>query len=380
MNICGIICEYNPFHNGHKFHIEKTKELGIDAVVCVMSSDFVQRGEPAILNKHYRAEMAINCGADLVLELPSPFSCSTAEKFARGAISILSDLKVVASLSFGCEDDFLSLSDAADLLNDEFVDSKIREYLEEGVTYVKAREQALTDFAPELRDVLKKPNNILAIEYLRALPETIAPIAIPREGANHDSAEIDSKFASASLIRELIREKKYDEIKPLMPESAYSVLMRAIDNKDAPVILSDAAVLSHLKRLSAEDFKSIPDVSEGLENRIIKGLNSANTVSELTDIIKTKRYTHARIRRIIMNAYLGITREEAPTYARVLALNGTGKKVLSLARKVSKIPIITKPASGKDIPAFANEALYSELYSLFNGKVANEWQKTPYIV
>lgn len=380
MNICGIICEYNPFHNGHKFHIEKTKELGIDAVVCVMSSDFVQRGEPAILNKHYRAEMAINCGADLVLELPSPFSCSTAEKFACGAISILSDLKVVTSLSFGCEDDFLSLSDAADLLNDEFVDSKIREHLEEGVTYAKAREQALTDFAPELRDVLKKPNNILAIEYLRALPETIAPIATPREGANHDSAEIDGKLASASLIRELILNKKYNEIKPLMPESAYSVLMRAIDNKDAPVILSDAAVLSHLKRLSAEDFKNIPDVSEGLENRIIKGLNSANTVSELTDIIKTKRYTHARIRRIIMNAYLGIAREEAPTYARVLALNGTGKKVLSLARKVSKIPIITKPASGKENSQFEREVLYSELYSLFNGKVANEWQKTPYIV
>lgn len=380
MNICGIICEYNPFHNGHKFHIEKTKELGIDAVVCVLSSDFVQRGEPAILNKHYRAEMAIKNGADLVIELPTPFACATAERFARGAISILSDLQVVTSLSFGCEDDFLSLSDAADLLNDELIDLKIREYLDSGVTYAKARERALCNFAPELAGILKKPNNILAIEYLRALPFDIAPIAIPREGANHDSAEIDGNFASASLIRELIQDKKYDEIKPLMPEGAYSVLMRAINNGDAPVNLSDIAVLSYLKRLSTEDFKKVPDVSEGLENRIIKELNNANTVSELTDIIKTKRYTHARIRRIIMNAYLGINDEEKPSYARVLALNDTGKKVLSLARKVSKIPIITKPATGKGNEQFEREVLYSELYSLFNGKVANEWQITPYIV
>ncbi len=380
MNICGIICEYNPFHNGHKYHIEETKKLGIDAVVCVLSSDFVQRGEPAILSKHYRAEMAINCGADLVLELPTPFSCASAERFARGAINILNALGVVTSLSFGCEDDFIKLCDVAELLNDEFVDLKIKEYLKEGISYAVAREKAILDFLPDCGAILKKPNNILAIEYLRALPDTIAPIAILRKGAEHDSSEIDSNFASASLIRELILNEKYDEIKPLMPKSAFDILMRAIDNGDAPVRLSDIAVLSHLKRLSAEDFKNIPDVSESLENRIIKELNNANTVPELADIIKTKRYTHARIRRIIINSYLGTKFEEKPSYARVLALNDTGKKVLSLARKVSKIPIITKPASGKDIPSFANEALYSELYSLFNGKVTNEWQKTPYIL
>ena len=380
MQISGIICEYNPFHNGHKHHIEETKSLGIDAVVCVLSGDFVQRGEPAILSKHYRAEMAVRSGADLVIELPSPFSCATAERFASGAVSILNDLGVINSLSFGCEDDFLSLSDLADILNDEFVDLKIREYLQSGITYAAAREKAVSELAPELCEVLKKPNNILAIEYLRALPSHIAPIAIPREGAGHDSSETYGKFASASLIRELIRDKKHDEIAQLMPESAYSVLMRATQENSCPVNISDTAVLSHLKRLSAEDLRSVPDVSEGLENRLLREIAKAGSVSSLIDAIKTKRYTHSRIRRIVMNAYLGITHEEKPTYARVLALNDTGKKILALARKRSAIPIITKPASGKGIPQFEREVLYSELYSLLGGYSGNEWQKTPFIM
>lgn len=380
MNICGIICEYNPFHNGHKFHIEETKSLGTDAVVCVLSSDFVQRGEPAILNKHYRAEMAINCGADLVLELPTPFSCATAERFARGAINILNALGVVSSLSFGCEDDFIKLCDVAELLDDELVDLKIKEHLKRGISYAAAREKAISDFAPECSEILKKPNNILAIEYLRALPDAIAPIAILRKGASHDSSEIDGSFASASLIRELILNKKYNEIKSLMPAAAFDILMRAIDSGACPVKFSDAAVLSHLKRLSAEDFKKVPDVSEGLEMRIFDAISSSRTIEELYSKIKTKRYALSRIRRIITNAYLGVSAEQSPCYIRVLALNDTGKKVLSLARKKATLPIITKPAAGKGIAAFENEVLYSELYSLLGANSLNEWKRTPIIL
>ena len=376
MNIAGIICEYNPFHKGHAYHIAETKK-SCDGVVCIMSGDFVQRGDAAIFSKHARAKAAIMSGADLVMELPVPYCCASAERFAKGGVEILSSLGVVSTLSFGAEcEDISLLKKAAEVLNEPSFFDKVSVKLKDGISFASAREAVLREISPALGDIIAKPNNLLAIEYLRFLPDDISPLCVKRVGVNHDECVSDGEFASASFIREQIL--KASEFSAFMPESSFETFRDL-----SPVLLDDKIVLSYLKRLTVEDFKNVPDVTEGLESRIFKAVRNANTLEELYSAIKTKRYALSRVRRIVLNAYLGITKEDvsvSPTFARVLAMNDVGKKILAKARKASSIPIITKPAQGKGIPAFEKSVMFSDLYALLsqNGEVS-EWKRSPYV-
>lgn len=377
MNICGIVCEYNPFHNGHLFHIRETKRRGADGIVCVMSGNFVQRGDFAIMQKHARAEAAVRCGADVVIELPLPWAVSSAERFAYSAISILHSLGVVSSVSFGAEnDDIPRLLSLAQMLAGGELDDLILSEYSSGIPYAKAREQALRKVDPELANLIKTPNNILAIEYLKALTRlksNITPMAISRIGAEHDGSAVSDGIASASYIRELIRHG--EDIAPLIPPASFDIYMRETENGNAPVFIesADASMLSVLKRFTPEDFTKFSDVSEGLEFRLVDAISKSRSLNEAAERAKTKRYAHSRIRRIFLNAFLGVESyhsEATPPYARILAFNDTGRDIIKRAKKTSQIPIITRPSSikfesqkAKDLLALERRA--DDIYSLF---------------
>ncbi len=377
MNICGIVCEYNPFHNGHLFHIQETRRRGADGIVCVMSGNFVQRGDFAIMQKHARAEAAVRSGADVVIELPLPWAVSSAEHFAYGAMSILHSLGVVTAISFGAEnDDVPRLLSLAEILASGELDDLILSEYSSGIPYAKAREQALEKIDPNLSKLIKTPNNILAIEYLKALirlKSSITPMAIPRTGAEHDGSEISNGIASASYIRELLSHG--GDISQLMPPSASDIYIRETENGNAPVFIksADTSILSVLKKFKPEDFAKYSDISEGLEFRLVDAISKSRSLSEATELTKTKRYAHSRIRRIFLNAFLGVESyhsEDEPPYARILAFNDTGRDIIKSAKKVSKIPVITRPSSikfeskkAKDLLALERRA--DDIYSLF---------------
>ena len=358
----GIVAEYNPFHNGHEYQINKAKELtGADTVVVVMSGSFVQRGEPALCSKWARAEMALSCGADLVVELPVCFAVRSAEFFARGAVKILNALNV-DNIAFGSETENVDrLARIAEVLSDQSFDNstKIKQYLSEGISYPFAVAKAYPEFA----DALITPNNVLGIEYIKAGGKN--PVAIQRIGVNHDGGA-NGDHASASYIRvNLHFAEKY------MPQSAYKILQREISTgacSPSDDRLSDI-ILSRLRGESPEVLKKICDVSEGLENRIISSAKTVTHLEELYNVVKTKRFTHARIQRIMMNYALGITKEFErcePTYVRVLGSNTKGFAVL----KDCRLPVITKTAGLED-RIFEREVYATDLYSLlFNDREA----------
>ncbi len=380
MNIYGIVCEYNPFHNGHLYQLEEIKSRGADAIICVMSGNFVQRGDLAIMQKHARAEVAVRCGADIVLELPLPYALSSAERFAFGAVSILENLGVVSYLAFGAETDNINeLIRAATLLGSGELDSAITEELSKGVSYAAARESALYKKDKTLAELIKTPNNILAVEYLKALfllKSDISPVAIKRVGTAHDAETSSGAFSSASHIRELIL--KNENVNDLLPVSCAEILNREASLGHAPVNISNASIsiLSTLKRLSPEDFKRYSDVSEGLENRLFDAVSASTSLEEAISIAKTKRYTHSRIRRILINAFLDIKSElvtAPPPYVKLLAFSDAGRAILKQIKTSSEIPVITKPASIKNEsePAkslLALEKRADDIYSLFMKK------------
>lgn len=377
MNICGIVCEYNPFHNGHLHQITEAKKNGADAIVCVMSGNFVQRGDFAVADKATRAKSAILCGADVVIELPVPYALSSAEHFAFGAVSILEKLGCVSHISFGAEDcDITKLSEIAKILISGELNEPIINECATGISYASARENALFKINPSFAEFIKKPNNILAVEYLKALfklNSKIKPVAISRAGVGHDERKISGSISSASNIRKLIFENA--NIENLLPDKSHEILKREISLGHAPNCKENAsnAILATLKRLSPEDFKKYPDVSEGLENRLFDAISKSSDIEEAITNIKTKRYTHSRICRILLNAFLDIDSDfslcDIP-YARVLAFSENGRQVLKIAKKTASIPIITKPASIKfeseEARRFlALEKKVDDIYSLF---------------
>lgn len=358
MKIAGIVCEYNPFHNGHRYHIEQTRAiLGDDsAVICVMSGSAVQRGEFAMFPKHARAEAAVRSGADLVLELPAPFSVATAERFARGAVAILSGTGIVTHLSFGSESgDSAQIADmAAAIVTPEF-DELLKKELASGISYPAARQRAAKKLCGDAEKLLSSPNNILGIEYCKAissLNSTIAPLAVLRRGAEHDGESRERGFASASRLREILLTggNPWSAI----PESAADIFQREISAGFAPVAMKDSeqAILARLRMMNEADFAVLPDSTEGLHMRLMKFAKTEPAVSDIIEKTKTKRYTHSRIRRMVMYAYLGITERdmrELPAYARVLAFSETGRKLIRMIKARGGIEIITKPAAAKSL-------------------------------
>ena len=379
MRICGVVSEYNPFHKGHAHQISETKaRLGEDcAVVCCMSSDFVQRGDAAILPKHLRAKAAVLGGADVVLELPAPYALRSAEGFAQSAVDILLGTGVLTDLSFGAEDaDPALLKETASLLLEHWTVQDTLLHLKTGISYAAARERALYARVQERAEILQKPNNILAVEYCKALvrrESDVDILPIHRVGAGHDEGA-EGEYASASHIRQLLREGKTDEALPYLPDSTADILKEAMDKGQALIDQSrlENAMLSTLVRLTAADLSALPDANEGLDNRLLEAIRKGRSIEDICAQAKTKRYALSRIRRMIYCAYLGITKEESaapPPYVRVLAFSDKGREVLKAARKQATLPLITKPAHAFDLGGdarviFEREALACDLYNL----------------
>ena len=343
MSVFAVICEYNPFHNGHKYLIEQVKKDG-DTVIAVMSGSFTQRGDVAIADKFSRAEIAVKNGADIVIELPSVFSCANAETFAKGSVEIISALGIVDKLCFGAEDaDVNLLKLTGEAFEDKEFKAELKRLMDSGEYYPRAVEKALeTVYSPAMADVAQKPNNILAVEYIKALKGTgIEPVAVKRIGAAHDSKEIAGNITSASNIRDMIKAGK--DYSPFVPD--YS-----IDNP-ADIKMLERVILYKLRSMSREEIKKLPDISEGLENRIYDAARNSKTLDEFFDTVKTKRYTMARIRRIAVSALLDIQSDYSKAgaqYIRVLAFNDKGAGLMSEIKRRGSLPFITNVAYGYD--------------------------------
>ena len=361
MKTAGIITEYNPLHYGHLALIQAVRQQfgGDTAVICAMSGDFVQRGDFAIERAHARAEAAVRGGADLVLELPLPWAISSAEGFARGGVSILAATGVVDTLAFGSEcGNAAKLQRAAKaLLRADFPDA-LREELAKGLSFAAARESAARALIGEDAAVLREPNDILGVEYCKALLQsgsTIAPLAILRKVVGHNGGAAKG-FASASHIRELLTNGE-DASAYLTAESA-AIYARECAAGRAPVTMQNAerAVLSRLRAMCEEDFARYDSGNEGLYRRFYDAARTAASVDELLSAVKTKRYAYARLRRMLLAAYLDVTAADVPPeapYLRVLACNERGRKLLKTIKKTGSAPVLTKSA---DVRALSEEA------------------------
>ena len=365
METAGIVAEYNPFHRGHAWHIAETRRrLGGDApVVCVMSGHWVQRGECALADKWLRAALALDRGADLVVELPTPWAMASAESFARGAVSLLAATGVVDVLSFGSETGELApLEAAAAALDAPDYPERLRAALGRGLSFPAARQEAAGAAC------LSAPNNNLGVEYLRslrALGSTIRPLTVPRQGAGHDGPAAGG-FASASELRRLLRAGRGEEAAPYLtaPWSGELADMQHIER----------AVLARLRTMGEGDWAALPDGggAEGLPSRLAKAAREAVSLEDFYTRAKTRRYTHARLRRLALAAFLGLRAAErpaAPPYVRVLGLGGRGRALLRKMKDTCPLPVIVKPAQARELdgPArtlFESEARYTDLYGL----------------
>lgn len=344
--VAGIVAEFNPFHNGHAALVHSAKDAGCEAVVAVLSGNFVQRAAPAIAEKRVRTKMALLCGVDLVLELPLPYATATAQLFSRGAVSILAATGCVDSLWFGSESgDVAPLQKLAHAQSLPEYDDFVREYLSSGITFAKARQQALSQLVDEsTAQLLESPNNALAIEYIHAaklLGWTPELRTIPRKGVDHDSDQTAGKYASASFIRS--HTSDVATVSRHIPPTAAKILANAATDCLYPADAKklETAILSYLRRLQPDDFLKLPDCSEGLENRLFQAVQSSTTLDELEQNVKTKRYTLARVRRLILAAFLGIYEDDAtspPPYIRVLGCTEKGRGVLSQMKTTATIP------------------------------------------
>lgn len=364
MKTVGIIAEYNPFHNGHAYHIAKAKEMtGADYCIVVMSGNFVQRGIPAVADKHLRAEAALLSGADLILELPVYYALGSAEYFASGAIAILDKLGVTDTLCFGSECGDISLLSefARELLgeNDVFKEVLNRQ-LKSGMSYPNARNTALQACAPHLSahmNVLVTPNNILGIEYCKALhrrKSRIQPYTLRRAGASYHDASLSSSYCSALAIREALSSSgRLSDIRMQMPQSAYE-LLEAQSGKAFPIFADDFSLTLHYQLLSEQSvgYAKYADVSDSLSDRIIKKLPSYSNFTDFCDQLKTKNMTYTRIARSLMHILLGMEQtdfinyqsEDYIYYARMLGFRKNAEPLLSAIKAQSSIPLLSKLA------------------------------------
>lgn len=358
--VLGIIAEYNPFHNGHLYHLQNSLKLtNADYKIAIITGNFTQRGSTSLIDKWSKAEIALKNGIDLVIELPLLYSISSAENFAEGAIKILNSLNVVDYLSFGAEtDDISTLNIIADTLYREPKEYKniLSHELSKGLSYPKARENALLMYLQDIRrftNVLSNPNNILGIEYLKALKKfksPIMPVAIKRVDVGYNDTTYTENIASATAIRNIVKNNSLDILKKVVPENSFSTIL---ENIKIGHILPDLSVFEkqiiyNLRNMSIEEIANLPDVSEGLEYSIKSAANSCNSIVEFLSIIKSKRYTSTRLQRILLYALLNITKKDMQIsrktvpYVRVLGFNERGRYVLSeVARQNPKLEIVT---------------------------------------
>lgn len=357
--VLGIIAEYNPFHNGHLYHLLKSKEeTNADTVIAVIGGNFTQRGDPSIVDKWTKAEMALANGADLVIELPTLYSVSSAENFANGAIKILNSLKIVDFVSFGAEtEDLNKLNIIANVLYQEPKEYKdlFSASLKKGVSFPKAREEAITKYLHDTQYslLLSSPNNILGIEYLKALKRhesRIKPLCVKRKDAGHLSLEYNGEIASATAIRRLVYRNQTKDLKTFLTPSSYTILSDEIKKGHfiSYPFFFENIMIYNLRNMSLHEISNLPDVSEGLEHLIKKAANSCNTIEEFINIVCSKRYTATRIKRILLYSLLKITKKDMEIskkitpYIRVLGFNSKGKNLLSkISNENPKLSVIT---------------------------------------
>ncbi len=358
-NVLGIIAEYNPFHNGHLYHLNSSCEYSkADYTVAIITGHFTQRGDTSIVDKWTKAKMAILNGIDLVIELPTVYSISSAENFAYGAIKILDSLKIVNTISFGSESDISILNEFADVLVNEpkGYQSLLNHELAKGLSFPKARENALLMYLNDIRkyaNVLSCPNNILGIEYLKAmkrLKTSITPFSVHRVGASYYDNQIVGGIASATAIRQMISNRRFLDLRASVPKNSYEILANAIQTgMFVPGLIKfEKEILYTFRKMSKEEIMLLPDVSEGLENSIKDAANSCNSIVQFVDMVKSKRHPATRIQRIAIYALLGITKKDMQLshkidpYVRVLGFSNKGKDLLSAIHSANpKLSIIT---------------------------------------
>lgn len=382
MKVCACIAEYNPLHLGHVKHIDYMKNvLNAEKIVVVMSGDFTQRGEPAVLNKYKRAKQAIIAGADAVIELPAVFATANAETFAKGAVNIIAALGAADGLCFGAEsgtaEDYLALAAA---MNDESKDFKraLKESLDKGFSFAKAKFEAVKAVHGGVFDekLISSPNNILALEYTRALLQTDCKTKIYpmlRDG-NHNDVTLKKGVTSASSIRAALKAGLKKKLKKSVPPYVFE------DLREYPYAF-DKIIISAAITATREKMAEIPDCTEGLENRIKALIKGNKTVDGLVEKVSTKRYTAARIRRILTQNLLGIDKNfteqclKNGTYAKVLAVNADKRDIINVLSERSAIPVITRRSDETDLKRVARkcldtDVLAEELYELATGEIS----------
>ncbi len=357
MDFIGVVCEYNPFHNGHAYHLRESARLTDEqGVVCVMSGDFVQRGEAALYAKYARAEAAVRGGADVVFELPLPWALASAEGFARGAVGLLAAIGAT-TLSFGTESEDLGILDtlARRLIEPQTVELIRAKMADEPeLSFAAARQRVLEQLCGEGARALETPNNILAVEYLKTICEqelSIKPLAVRRLGSAHDGAG-EGNTRSASEIRSLL--SRGESADRFMSASSRAVFERdTAQGRGIPSRTAlETAILARLRMLRPADFAALPDASGGLGERLCRAAAEEPTLDAVFAAVKNKRLAMSRVRRACYCAALGVRSGMAdgiPPYARLLAANARGREMLAELRESSEIPIVTKPASVREL-------------------------------
>lgn len=402
MKIIGLIAEYNPFHNGHRYHIEKAKEItGADAVVVIMSGDFVQRGAPALLPKQERTECALKNGASLVIELPVCYATGSAEYFAYGAVSILEKLGCIDGICFGSEcGDVAQLKQLSAILADEPEDyqTHLSAYLKQGNSFPLARQLALKKYLKgEVSDtLLSKPNNILGIEYLKAiyrLGSQMNAYSIKRISSDYHDTALQKNYSSASAIRQTLATTSLDAIFNQIPESCVSILETAYQNR-FPMVSNDFSLLLKYKLMteSKESLTTYADVSTELANRIVNQLNSFENYEQFCTLLKTREVTYARISRALLHIMLNIKTDSYHeiSYARVLGFNKQDSDILTELKKQAQVPLLTKLTATDSLTEsgcqmlrddiFASNLYESVVSNKFHAQYMNELQKQIVIV
>lgn len=338
MKTYGIICEYNPFHNGHIYQIEETRKHGADHIVCIMSGNYVQRGDVAVIDKFERAKIAVNNGADLVIEMPVAYSLASAEFFARAGVMMLAALGCVNGISFGSEcGDIELLKNAAMATFTAGTPDKLKPYMEQGMNFPEALQASISALhGPIIGSVFDSPNNTLGVEYLRAmkvLGVDFDAFTVKRTGVSHDSLETSDKYASGTKLREMI--ENGEDISAFVPED----MAKAIEKYDEEDHIAyfdnlERELLFVLRSLTPRMIAEVPDIAQGVENRIAQMGKAANSIEEFLRMVDTKRYTQAKFRRALLNMYIGVKKNDLlipPAFGRILAFNEKGTEIIKAA-------------------------------------------------
>ena len=385
MKVLGIVVEYNPFHNGHLYHLKKAKEkVEPDFTVAVMSGDFTQRGEPTIVDKYARAEIALSLGVDVVLELPFVYATQDAGGFAFGSVGTLHKSGIVTDIVFGSESsDEEFLKTVAQILHEQpwRYQEILHVKLKQGLSFPNARKEALIEYVKEKNILsvdrvrnIEKSNDILGVEYARSILRYNSKIrfhTIKRVGAQYNEEDFKGKLSSATAIRKMIREGNFELVKEALPEESSEILTREFRSGRGPVFWHDLdrLFLYKFRVMERDDFKDIYGFVEGLDKRFYEYSRRARSSQEFIEMVKAKRFTYSRLRRMMLYVLFGVTKslmndvnKYGPQYIRVLGFTKKGRKLLSLMKKKASVPIITTPSTYRKFLQDKNYDINPDLY------------------